>query len=616
MAIVFFMTSAVTAQVAIEIQCNVVVDLHPTFVAYWGGCADLHGCQRKQEERALLVAYDVMQQAFYIFEKEDKFRGHIQLVLEAISVSYDLPINTTLAATERQNAGQILAEYARRGSNNDTSPRHFSKTCLNVVLTHIELGACCSVGDNGAYLYTINGLASMPGYNTVSNNILATSCTFIYQDQSTPDWQLSRIIAHEMGHFFGASHDNGDQCMAPASLKNSFTDEYLMFSSESNDEFGTVSEQWSSCSTHDILSNIATVTASHPPRSINVCANQSMPHSCCKNGILLPAGQLCQPSQSDAYNFPCHLVDSCDGVHAECRSEVAQPDGTFCIHAHADPGFCMAGHCVHVNEPPCTKMYSNDKVGKGCSIKGHECVRSCDFGDGQGCLQLIEACNSTNSSSIFYQDCADIMRVDIQDQRFYFFYFIKYPPLLQQTFLKGRCIQNCYYGHEHMPCMRDGLLGFCSANGPCDFSSGTRTFSADTASCNFSAYGYSLFGSSKCNSTYTYTASPVAAATSNVGLIAGCVIASVVVLGLLIAFAFKRWKQSQGTNARIVESSEGIVFIPLTPPRTVWIDSHSVVEVTVEKPAYVDIKATPGSVVQGQTYVDINATPGYTYVVQ
>ena len=565
-----------------EMHCNVAVDLHSSFVSYWGGglaCSNV-ACQQMQEERAKLKAYNMMQEVFYKFENEEGFR-YMKLVLDSVSMACALYINTST----RGNADKIMNDYSTYlDLSNSSAPRHFSKVCLNVLFLHLEMGKCCSVGPSGAFLTPCLGIATKSSYNTDSNRILITSLTILERTPplTVQDWQVPLVIAHEMGHFMGADHDDiyGSECRAPVSLKNSFTDEYIMYALVSNDEFGIVSDKWSNCSKTDILSDMTNRAPVSVRPHINVCANKSnVSLSCCANGNLLPAGHSCRPSQADVFDFPCHLASTCDGIHAECRSAATQPDGSICIHAHSEPGFCMFGRCVHVHDPLCTPFSINGQRGKGCSIKGFECILACDFADGNGCT----AASAFASAFGFSKDCPNFL-ANRANQNFYNFDLISYPPLVQNT-TPGVCIRNYLYGPENMPCMQNGLLGLCSSNGLCSLSSSTSTMHDNTTStdfghCQLSLYGYSLFrrpAASTCNNSTSATvpllpslsnrtlpsrldsllfplstcamadpttsiptlspnSSSDSAAASNTSLIAGCVTGAVVVLLLVVVF--------------------------------------------------------------------------------
>ncbi|KAF9434891.1 hypothetical protein BGZ76_007252, partial [Entomortierella beljakovae] len=205
---------------------------------------------------------------------------------------------------------------------------------------------------------------------------------------TTNEWM---VVAHEIGHGFGAIHDctqqtcgakaAGDQCCPLSPTTCDAGARFIMNPSES-----TATKLFSPCSIKTICTTISSSTGSclKPPgtRDIqnsgsNICGNgiketgeecdcgsaedcakdpccdgatcklkngaicDDLNDSCCQNCQLRPAGQVCRKSVSE-----CDIEEVCSGNNATCPSDQYKSNLTPCGTSNSTELWCANGYCT------------------------------------------------------------------------------------------------------------------------------------------------------------------------------------------------------------------------------------------------------------------------------
>ncbi|RIA86122.1 Metallo-peptidase family M12-domain-containing protein [Glomus cerebriforme] len=226
-----------------------------------------------------------------------------------------------------------------------------------------------------------------------------------------------KVVAHEVGHGFGAIHDcisencpcNNCGCCP---LSNTVCDaggQYLM-----NPTSNVVTDQFSPCSITDICQSFPNIGGClEDPGSKSIlsqsmcgnglkedneecdcgtsadCANDPCCDGAtcklkggavCENCQYKPANEVCRPASSN-----CDIVEVCNGTSGTCPPDKHVQDGTTCASNLA----CAGGQCTS-RDNQCLLRGSRMGITKACSmLTDSSCTISCaNPNDTNSCLQM------------------------------------------------------------------------------------------------------------------------------------------------------------------------------------------------------------------------------------
>ncbi|KAG9050963.1 hypothetical protein FS837_000626 [Tulasnella sp. UAMH 9824] len=236
------------------------------------------------------------------------------------------------------------------------------------------------------------------------------------------EWQ---VVAHEIGHNFGAIHDCGEGCTltdtcCPATKTScSSTAVYIM------DAVSNVGEnQFSPCSVGNICASMQTMNTtcllgadeqvqiiskqmcgngivedgeecdpgkgntspccdSNTCKFINGAVCDPKSSDCCTNSCqFAPASQVCRPSKDSA----CDMAENCPGNSADCPSDKTVADGTSC---GGNGLACASGICTSP-DLQCQQAGASMGLKKACPARNDKsCQVSCqDPSNSQACFTL------------------------------------------------------------------------------------------------------------------------------------------------------------------------------------------------------------------------------------
>ncbi|KAI8086601.1 Metallo-peptidase family M12-domain-containing protein, partial [Halteromyces radiatus] len=227
-----------------------------------------------------------------------------------------------------------------------------------------------------------------------------------------------KVVAHEIGHGFGAIHDcaaqscscqNGCACCPLSPTKCSAGETYLM-----NPTSNVSTNDFSPCSITDICSSFPNIGyCLKSPGDINnstfsMCGNgilepgeQCDPgrtdspccfaknctlkagaicDQCCLNCAIAPKDTVCRPAASE-----CDTEEVCTGLTSQCPPDVYDADGTSCSNGTMQ---CASGVCTSRDEQ-CTARGLRLNITQQCPFQEDSCSISCaDPLDSQNCLVL------------------------------------------------------------------------------------------------------------------------------------------------------------------------------------------------------------------------------------
>ncbi|CAG8512136.1 7004_t:CDS:10 [Ambispora gerdemannii] len=239
---------------------------------------------------------------------------------------------------------------------------------------------------------------------------------------SKDEW---KVVAHEVGHGFGAIHDcmsfdcpcTDCQCCPLSSSTCDANAQYIM-----NPTSNSVSNSFSPCSINDICSaypNLGTCLGDPGNKKIlseamcgngikedgeecdcgteTECANDPCCNGstckfkagaicddrndlCCKNCTIRAAGTVCRPAISS-----CDLAEVCNGTSAMCPTDAHVSDGSSC---GGNGLACAGGQCTS-RDAQCAARGSRSGITKSCKISSDGCTITCaNPGDSRSCLEL------------------------------------------------------------------------------------------------------------------------------------------------------------------------------------------------------------------------------------
>jgi hypothetical protein len=251
--------------------------------------------------------------------------------------------------------------------------------------------------------------------------------------------QEAQVMAHEIGHNFGAIHDcvsgcslsgttaeqNGGAICCPLSTTSCNSASAYIMSPVSQQDTTT----FSPCSIGNICTMLGTGLntscindPSTNPRetlSIQQCGNGILEpgeecdagiggSSCCTTSCKLTSGSVCDPETSScctdscqfasastvcraAVDTRCDTAETCTGTSATCPADVVSSDGTSC-GSSGDGLTCASGHCTSRNLQCQDQSQSSLNFTSACPVSSDgSCSISCrEPGSSDSCLILQE----------------------------------------------------------------------------------------------------------------------------------------------------------------------------------------------------------------------------------
>ncbi|GES82535.1 zinc metalloprotease [Rhizophagus clarus] len=234
-----------------------------------------------------------------------------------------------------------------------------------------------------------------------------------------------KVVAHEVGHGFGAIHDclpencpcNNCGCCPLSDTVCSANNQYIM-----NPTSNVVTDQFSPCSITDVcqsLPNIGGCLEDPGTKSIlsqSMCGNglkedneecdcgtsadcandpccdgttcklkgnavcDDKNDMCCSNCQYKPVNEVCRPASSN-----CDIAEVCNGTSGDCPPDKHVEDGTTCAPNLA----CAGGQCTS-RDNQCLLRGSRMGITKACStLTDPSCTISCaNPNDTNSCLQM------------------------------------------------------------------------------------------------------------------------------------------------------------------------------------------------------------------------------------
>ncbi|KAH9446742.1 hypothetical protein Pst134EA_030648 [Puccinia striiformis f. sp. tritici] len=330
----------------------------------------------------------------------------------------------------------------QKGGSDGAGLWHLMTACPNGQEVGVAwLGTLCKVNSDEQGVSELNQLARKPNSGQVTSGTGVTSA-------NPSEWQ---VMAHEIGHNFGAIHDCSSGCTksdscCPFSQSSCAPDnDYIMTATSSRP-----TSSFSPCSIGNVCSNMKggggtmdTSCLSEPGAHRNISLNQ------CGNGIVDP-GEDCDPGDTPSpccqwgvCKFTPQAV--CDPTHSPCCSSSCQFSsyGTICrpvVDPVCDQPEMCSGKDAQCPEDRFAKNgLSCGASGDGLSCAAGKCTsrdRQCQAQDHK--LGLKQACDPAAS-----MDC----RIACKDPN-----KSDQCVVLEAKFVEGS------------PC---GCGGFCSATGTC-----------------------------------------------------------------------------------------------------------------------------------------------------
>ncbi|KAL7319325.1 hypothetical protein PS15m_002474 [Mucor circinelloides] len=230
-----------------------------------------------------------------------------------------------------------------------------------------------------------------------------------------------KVVAHEIGHGFGAIHDcvaencpcNGDDCKCCRLNSDQCDSSGFLMSALSN----TSAESFSPCSINticDAFPSIGSCLADpddnlHHVYQLNVCGNgikeegeecdtagidtdccdaktcklkptavcEDTNEGCCHQCQIRPKNDLCRPASN-----PCDIAEYCSGTSAECPEDTSMRDGTSC---GPDGLKCASGQCTSRDEQCLSRGFVLN-ITQSCVKNNEECRLLCNSPNSEKCL--------------------------------------------------------------------------------------------------------------------------------------------------------------------------------------------------------------------------------------
>ncbi|KAI9190404.1 hypothetical protein H9P43_001838 [Blastocladiella emersonii ATCC 22665] len=238
----------------------------------------------------------------------------------------------------------------------------------------------------------------------------ANSCAVIHAQRVVDLAYQGTVMAHEMGHNFGAGHD---------SVNNNCPNYGFIMQPSTCSACGTLPNQFSSCSDTAITSFLINVDTSCLDNAPALCGNgvvdpgeqcdsgnpltgsscctarcrlrtgavcDDKNGKCCRNCQFVAAGTICRQRATDAVRQLCDVQDTCTGNSFVCTDRTVANGASCFLDAptNAAAGTCNRGFCQ-----------SRASV---CSIYGYGYSPSCDPGAGSSACTLY--CQNGNRQCV------------------------------------------------------------------------------------------------------------------------------------------------------------------------------------------------------------------------
>ncbi|XP_036880624.2 disintegrin and metalloproteinase domain-containing protein 28 [Manis javanica] len=249
---------------------------------------------------------------------------------------------------------------------------------------------------------------------TVGLAYMSTMCTpyhsvGIVQDHSENAIRVASVMAHEMGHNCGMSHDSEFcSCSSSECVMDRAMSFYIPtdFSSCSRADYAKfLEDKLSNC-----LFNVPLAAAimsppicgnqlvdmgeecdcGTPEECTNICCDaetckikansQCALGECCEKCQFKQAGKVCRPAKDE-----CDLTEMCDGKSGTCPEDRFQVNGLPCQNGR---GYCFMGLCPTL-QGQCTELW-----GPGTKVANKSCYRTNEGGSAYG------YCHKVNNTAI------------------------------------------------------------------------------------------------------------------------------------------------------------------------------------------------------------------------